>query len=98
MKARIYKPSRTATQSGRGLINEWMLEYEPSSARRPEPLMGWVASADTNNQVRIEFPTLEDAEAFAERLGLDYTVQAPRARRVKPRNYGDNFKYVKIED
>jgi hypothetical protein len=75
-----------------------MLEYEPSSARRPEPLMGWVASADTTNQVRLEFPTLEDAEAFAMRLKLDYTVQKPHTRRVRPRNYGDNFKYVKADE
>jgi len=55
MKARIYQPSRNTMQSGRGKTKNWVLEYENDTARIPEPLMGWVSSDDTNNQVTIHF-------------------------------------------
>ncbi len=97
MKARIYQPSKSAMQSGRGKAAGWILEYEPVTPRQPEPLMGWTASGDTLNQVRLTFDTREQAEAFARREGFDYTVAQPRARRVVPRNYGDNFRYVPPE-
>lgn len=81
-------------QSGRGNTAGWLIEYELESARKPETLMGWVASGDTNNQVCLQFPTQEEAVAFAEKEGWSYTVLPTRQRRVKPRNYADNFKYT----
>lgn len=97
MKVRIFKPSKTAMQSGHGKTDKWVLEYETSSPRVPESLMGWVSSDDTLNQVRLKFSTLKDAEAYAKVKGWDYTVTNPHERRVKPRNYTDNFKYVPPE-
>ena len=94
MKARIFRPSKSATQSGLGKTEEWVLEYEPPTARKPEPLMGWTASGDTLNQVRLKFPSLDEAKAYAEKKELEYTVREPKQRRVRPRNYGDNFRYV----
>lgn len=93
MKARIYQPSKSATQSGRAKTGEWVLEYERDSKRAPEPVMGWTSSADTLNQVRLEFPTREDAIAYAEKKGWEYTADQAQARIVTPRNYVDNFKY-----
>lgn len=81
-------------QSGRGKIGQWLLEYETATPRQPEALMGWTASGDTLNQVKLTFDTLEDATGFAEKEGLAYTVMPEHQRRVKPRNYGDNFKYI----
>lgn len=95
MKAKIYKPARTAMQSGRGKINKWVLEYEQDTARVPEPLMGWVSSGDTLNQVRLSFKTAEDAAAFADKHGLEYNILPSHERRGRPRNYGDNFRYHK---
>lgn len=97
MKARIYKPSRTATQSGRARTGLWVLEYEPATARTPEPLMGWTSSEDTLNQVRLRFKTLEEAKKFAGANNIDYIVHGAQERRLKPRNYGDNFRYVPEE-
>lgn len=94
IRARITRPSRTAMQSGRGLIDTWILEYETPTARVPEALNGWVSSGDTLNQVKLKFATREEAEAAARRLALEYDIIEPRERRVRPRNYGDNFKYV----
>lgn len=97
MKARIYKPAKNAMQSGRANTQEWVLEYELETPRRPEPIMGWVASGDTLNQVRINFLTKEAAIAFAEKEGLQYTVIEPQTRKVKPQSYIDNFKYQPAE-
>lgn len=93
-KARIYKPSKNAMQSGRSRTQAWILEYENETARRPEPLMGWTSSEDTLGQVRLKFDMLEDAVKYAEKNGLYYKVQAETQRKLKPRNYGDNFKYI----
>ncbi len=94
MIVRIYKPAKSATQSAHGKTHEWLLEYEPSSRREPEPLMGWIASGDTNNQVRLTFDSREQAVAFAKEKGWSYAVSKPKQRIVRPRNYGDNFKYI----
>ncbi|MCB1537462.1 MAG: ETC complex I subunit [Rhodospirillales bacterium] len=93
MKVRIYQPARSATQSGRARLGLWVLEYERETKRGPEPLMGWTASGDTLNQVTLEFPTREEAVAYAERKGWEYTAGQPHPRIVTPRNYVDNFKY-----
>jgi len=92
MKVRIFQPSKTAMQSGRGMSNKWQVEYEIETPRRAEPLMGWIGSGDTLNQVRLSFETKEDAVAFAERKGWDYSIQEAQVRRVRPRNYADNFR------
>ncbi|MCB1682513.1 MAG: ETC complex I subunit [Alphaproteobacteria bacterium] len=97
MQVKIYRPSKNTMQSGRGNTGQWVLEYETVSARNPEPLMGWTASGDTLNQVRLRFSTMEEAVAFAEREGWDYTVMRSHDRTIKPRNYGDNFKYIPPE-
>lgn len=90
--ARIYKPAKSAMQSGRGRTKAWVLEYEPATPRRPEPLMGWISSGDTLNQIKLSFESKEEAIAFAERKGLSYIVLTEQVRRVTPRNYSDNFK------
>ncbi|MCB9957322.1 MAG: ETC complex I subunit [Rhodospirillaceae bacterium] len=92
MRARIYRPSRNTMQSGRGNLRHWLLEYELETPRRPEPLMGWVSSGDTLNQVRLRFSSEEEAVAYAKRKGIDYTVQHEQERRVTPRSYSDNFR------
>ena len=92
MQVRIYKPTKSAMQSGRAKTHQWILEHEPATPRRPEPLMGWVSGGDTLNQVRLRFATLEDAIAYADRKGLTYVVLQDHERRVVPRNYADNFR------
>jgi hypothetical protein len=94
IRCRIYQPPKSSMQSGRGKTHSWILEYEIETARRPEPLMGWTASADTLNQVKLRFATQDEAVAFATREGLSYSVEQPKPHRVRPRNYADNFRYV----
>ncbi|MEE8271745.1 MAG: ETC complex I subunit [Alphaproteobacteria bacterium] len=92
MQVRIYKPAKNAMQSVRGKTREWVLEFEQATPRRPEPLMGWTSAGDTLNQVCLRFASRDEAVAFAERKGLAYSVEPDHARRVRPRNYADNFK------
>ncbi len=93
IQCRIYQPPKSSMQSGRARTLDWVLEYEVETPRRPEPLMGWIASGDTLNQVRLRFASREDAVAFAEREGYDYSVEMPKPHRVRPRSYADNFRY-----
>ena len=98
MKAQIYKPSKSSMQSARGKTYQWVLEYELTSKREPEPVMGWVSSNDTLNQVKMKFNSSEDAVAYAQKQGWEYSVQISQARRVRPRNYMDNFKFMPSQD
>jgi hypothetical protein len=94
--ARIYRPSKTAMQSGRAQTRRWLLEYEPATPREPDPLMGWASARDTLNEVRMHFATLEDAVGFAAKHGLEYTVIEPHQRTPKSKSYADNFRYDRI--
>jgi len=93
MDVRIYRPEKSAMQSGRAKTGIWILECELPTARVPEPLMGWVSSGDTLNQIRMKFDTVEEAIALAEKNGWAYTVQPEQERKIVPRSYIDNFRY-----
>ena len=92
-EARIYQPTKTATQSGWAKTQAWILEFEPSEARRTEPLMGWISSGDTSCQVKLRFSSKEEAIKYAERENLTYQVMEPKRRRIRPKSYADNFSY-----
>jgi len=96
--ARIYRPAKTAMQSGRAQMRKWILEYEPATPRRPDRLMGWASAEDTLNEVQLRFDTREEAVAFADRLGLDYTVMAPNDTAEKPKSYADNFRFDRVRN
>lgn len=93
MIARIYKPSKTAMQSGRAKSADWVLEYERETPRAAEPLMGWTASTDMRAQIKLTFETKDEAEAYAKQHGLPYHVITPNERTVKRASYTDNFRY-----
>lgn len=98
MEVKIYRPSKSAMQSGRAKTQLSILEYELKSARKPESLMGWTSSEDTLNQVKLKFPTLEKAKEFAEAKGWSYTVIPAQERKIVPKNYVDNFKYIPTDE
>jgi hypothetical protein len=97
-QARIYRPAKTAMQSGRWKTRKWVLEYEPASGSGRDPLMGWTSTDDTLNEVRLRFDTIEEAQAFADRQGLSYTVIEPHAISEKPKSYADNFRYDRVRN
>lgn len=93
MRARIYRPARTAMSSGTAKTKTWVLEFAPASARGIDPLMGWTSSGDTQTQVRMNFETKEAALDYAREHGIDALVLEPKPRRpnIRPRGYGENF-------
>ena len=93
MLARIFKPTKTAMQSGKAKTRQWVLEYVPEKPREVEPLMGWTSSGDMRQQVHLSFETKEDAIAYAEREGIPYQVEEPCTPRPKAMAYSDNFRY-----
>ncbi len=92
MSARIYKPSPSATQSGKGATKLWVLVYDPASAPQVEPLMGWTSSSDMNRQITLRFATRDEAVAYAERNGIAYRVEEEKPIERKVLAYSDNFK------
>ncbi len=92
----IYQPAKNAMQSGRANARQWRLELETSQARTFDPVMGWTGGRETDGQVHLGFGSKEEAVAFAEKQGLTYQVQEPHVRRVRPKNYSDNFSYTRI--
>jgi len=96
MVARIYKPSKTAMQSGTARTKQWVLEYAPAVPREVEPLMGWTSSRDMLQQVKLKFATKDDAIAYAERNGIEYRVFEPKASKRRPKSYADNFRWGRV--
>lgn len=90
-KALIYRPAKTAMQSGRGSTKQWVLEYVKTAPLKTEPLMGWISSTDMNRQVKLTFETLEAAETYAKLHHLAYTIRPEHKRRLVPKNYASNF-------
>ena len=93
MKVRIYKPAKTAMQSGTAKTHAWVLEFAPASARDVDPLMGWTSSGDMNAQVKLRFDSRAAAEAYATAQGIEFDVIEPQSRQpnIRARGYGENF-------
>ena len=94
MLARIFRPSKNAMQSGKAKSKDWVLEFEPSAARRSDPLMGWTQTSDTeSSQVRLSFETKEEAVRYAEQNGIAFQLidDKPAKRIIKA--YADNFAF-----
>ncbi len=92
MTARIYQQPKSAMQSGRAKTDTWVLEFEQSEARRPDPLMGWTGSGDTQSQVKLNFPSKDAAKAYAEKYEITARVHATPPKSLKLQAYADNFK------
>jgi NADH dehydrogenase len=92
MLARIYRPARSAMQSG-PRTGDWILEFVPAEVKSLDPLMGWTGSGDMDGQVRLRFASRDEAVAYAERHGIPYQTFEPKPRRhvLRQHGYGDNF-------
>jgi hypothetical protein len=93
MTARIYKPAKTAMQSGQAKTKEWVIDFEPEQAREVEPLMGWTSSGDMRQQLRLSFATKEEAIAYCEHRGIAYQVTEAITVPRRIISYSDNFAF-----
>ena len=97
MTARIYKPAKTAMQSGTAKTKEWLLEYEPEKPREVEPLMGWTSSGDMRQQLQLHFDSAEDAVIYCKRHGIAYQVFEAKTPARRIMSYSDNFAFKRRE-
>ena len=88
-KAKIYIPSKTAMQSGRGKTKKWLLVYE-SEQNFMNPLMG-ESSTDTLQEIKIEFETKEQAVEYAKNNNINFEIQKTQKRKMIIKSYADNF-------
>ncbi|HET7336250.1 MAG TPA: ETC complex I subunit [Rhizomicrobium sp.] len=93
IRARIYRRPKNAMQSGRARTKAWVLEYEPERPRAIDPLMGWTSSDDMRSQVSMEFDSVDEAIAFADKHAIAYQVFEPRPHKTRPKSYADNFRF-----
>jgi hypothetical protein len=96
IEASIYKPAKTAMQSGMAKTKAWVLEYKGEGTQFVDPLMGWTGNRDTSKQVKLYFSNKEEAIAYAHHHQLAYTIKEPKAAKLQPKSYGDNFKATKV--
>ena len=89
-KAKIYIPSKTATQSGLGKEDKWILEFDTKDTTT-NPLMGWESSSDTLGEVKIEYTTKEKAIEYAKNNKIIYRVIEPNKKRFVIKSYAENF-------
>ena len=89
-KAKIYKPNKTAMQSGLGKTDKWILEYETNDPTS-NPLMGWESSNDTLGELKLEFSSKENALNYAKKMKIDYELIKPKKRKIVKKSYADNF-------
>jgi len=94
--ARIYKETRSATQSGQARTKLWRLDFDQTSRREIEPLMGWTSSGDMRQQVHLAFDSLEEAVVYAQREGIACRVEAPQEAKRRTIAYADNFKFNRV--
>ena len=92
MKAKIYKPSKTAMQSGRSKYNKWVLKFSDKKNQLKDTMMGWTGGSSTVSQIELKFSSKEEAVNYAKKNSIDYEVLETSERKVINKSYADNFK------
>jgi hypothetical protein len=92
MAARIYQIPKNALQSGKARTSDWMLEFEPAEAKKPDPMTGWAGSGDTQEQLKLKFPDEAAARAYADKYGIAFHVVPTPPKTLKLQAYADNFR------
>ena len=89
-KAKIYKPSKTAMQSGVKKFDKWIIEF---ITEKPgiNPLMGWESSTDTSSELKLEFSSKDLAIEYAKKNKISYELIEPKKRKIIKKSYADNF-------
>jgi gamma-glutamylcyclotransferase (GGCT)/AIG2-like uncharacterized protein YtfP len=97
MSAKIYRPAKTAMQSGKAKTLGWVLEFDQESPQTIDPIMGYTSSGDTRQQLKLTFETQEQAEAYAQRNAIEYRVIQPKEVLRQTLSYTDNFRFNRTQ-
>ena len=91
MTIKIFKPSKTAMQSGKGKTKRWLAIYISDKDNIKDSLMGWNSSLDTQSQIKVFFETKEQAIYWAKENNFQFYVEEPKHKKIKPKSYASNF-------
>ena len=97
MVFKIYKPSKTSMQSGRAKTKKWIVEFVPDENFEKDHLMGWNISNNTKEQIKLFFDDKQSAINWANEKNYQFEVIENSERKIKPKNYSDNFSYKRKE-
>ena len=97
MTIKIYKPAKTAMQSGKRKTKKWLAEYISNSDNVKDFLMGWNSSLDTKSQIKLYFETKSQAVKWARKNNFQYYVVETKIKKIKPKSYSENFDYNRKE-
>jgi len=95
-QARIYHPAKTAMQSGKAHLKEWVLEFIPRKSQYIEPLMGWTGMRDMCSQIKLFFETEAEARQYAQIHNIPYQVLKRHTSSFKPKQYSANFSPTRL--
>ena len=76
-KAKIYRPTKTAMQSGIAKTKHWVLEYIVEKTG-VNPLMGWESSKTTLSELKLKFSNKDDAIKYAKKNKIHYEIIEPK--------------------
>jgi hypothetical protein len=92
MKVKIFRPTKSAMQSGKRNTKKWLMEpIEEKNIRSISPVTGWVSASNTSSQLGFVFESKEEAIKFAEKSGFEYEVEEPKKLLVAKKSYAANF-------
>jgi hypothetical protein len=93
VQAKIYRPAKSAMQSGKARSRQWVLEFSSTVSIFIDPVMGWNGSNDTLHQLKLTFRSLESALAYAKAKNLEVEIETAHNPAFMPKSYADNFRY-----
>ncbi len=93
MKARLYRPAKSAMSSGLAKTRTWVLEFVGEPSFKRDPLMGWNGTTNTQQQAVLHFESRDQAQAYADREGIELIVEESAHMPKKPKSYSANFSY-----
>ena len=67
MKAKIFKPAKTAMQSGRSKFNKWVLKFSDKKNQLKDTMMGWNGGSSTISQIELKVSSKEEAVNYAKK-------------------------------
>ena len=89
-KAIIFKPSKTAMQSGIANTNKWIFKYITKDPG-VNPLMGWESSSDTLTELKLEFSSKDKAIEYAKTNKIKFEIIESKEKQFIKKSYADNF-------
>ena len=89
-KAKIFKPTKTAMQSGLAKTDKWVIEYIVDQTGI-NPLMGWESSTDTLSELNLEFSSKDKAIEYAKKNKIEFEIVGENKRKIVKKSYSDNF-------